>query len=347
MQNNIRKYTLTELTDILKAELRGDGSYVIDSIAPITTAEKNQISFVDQGVYAKYLATTNAGAVILTKENAGAFSGNAVIMSNPYVGYAKISKLFADIPTPNVGIHKGAVLGTNCEIDPTAKIANSTLGNNVKIGKNTAIEAGVVIGDYVTIGDNCHIFPNVTIYYNSVIGNNVIIHGGAVIGADGFGMANENGVWNKIYQLGRVQILDDVEIGANTCIDRGALADTIIENGVKLDNLIQIGHNVKIGANTAIAGCTAVAGSTKIGRNCTIGGACTINGHIEIADQVVVTGDSTVGRSIESKGVYSSGLTVLPHRAWLKIIMQLVQLDKLFNRVHKLEEKLHGDNEHK
>lgn len=324
MQN--KKYTLKQIAEFLAAELRGDPTYIITSIAPLDKAKAQQLSFFGKATgfaaeMGKFLTTTAAGAVILSPKDAENYSGNVLVVDNPYISYAKLTSWFTSIGA-EPGIHSSAVIGKNCQIHESVTIA-----------------ANCVIGDNVTIDADCYLYPNVTIYHDVKIGQRAIIHGGVVIGADGFGMANDQGVWVKIHQLGSVQVGNDVEVGANTCIDRGALTDTIVEDGVKLDNLIQVGHNVRIGAHTIIAGCTVIAGSTTIGRYCMIGGSVTINGHISIADQSVITGGSVVGRTIEKPGIYSSSLTVQPHRAWLKTILALFKLSDLVARVRKLEEK--------
>jgi UDP-3-O-[3-hydroxymyristoyl] glucosamine N-acyltransferase len=337
-----KQYTLAKIAEFLQAELRGDPACMITGIAPLPKANEQQISFLERANFRKYLKTTQAAAVIMSAVDVEHYSGNMLLVANPYVSYAKLTSLFADIPSPALGIHPSAVIGHSCVIHDSVRIApHCVLGDEVVIGENTIIEAGCVIGNKVKIGKDSRLYPNVTVYYDLTIGDRVVIHSGTVIGADGFGNANDKGVWRKIYQLGRVQIDNDVEIGANVCIDRGALGDTIIEDGVKLDNLIQIAHNVKIGAHTAMAGCTVVAGGVTIGKHCLIGGASTFNGHITIADQTIVTGGSTVGMSITQPGVYSSGVTVKPHRSWLRVLTQLFKLDELAQRVSKLEEKTH------
>jgi UDP-3-O-[3-hydroxymyristoyl] glucosamine N-acyltransferase len=337
---NNKQYTLAKLAEFLHAELRGDPACLITGIGSLNKANEQQISFLERANFRKYLKTTQAAAVIMSAVDLEHYNGNALLVANPQVSYAKLTGLFADIPNPPPGIHPSAVIGHACIITDSVRIAaNCVIGDEVVIGENTIVEAGCVIGNKTTLGENCRLYPNVTLYYDVHLANRVVIHSGTVIGADGFGNANDKGVWHKIYQLGKVKIGDDVEIGANTCVDRGALGDTIIDQGAKLDNLIQIAHNVKIGAHTAMAGCTVVAGSVTIGKHCLIGGASTINGHITIADQTVITGDSTVGMSITAPGVYSSGLTVKPHRTWLRILAQLLKLDELVNRVVKLEEK--------
>lgn len=341
----MQKYTLAEIAEFLQAELRGDANCIINSIASLNKAKQNQISFCAKipGFTSdanKYLSTTKAAAVILSTKDADRYSGNALLVSNPYLSYAKLTSLFVEKSKNEPGIHKTAIIGENCDIHNSVSIAaNCCIGNNVTIGKHGAIAPNCIISDDVKLGDDCHLYPNVSIYYGVLIGNRVIIHSGAVLGADGFGMANDNGKWCKIHQLGGVKIGNDVEIGANTCIDRGALEDTVIGDGVKLDNQIQIGHNVKIGEHTIIAGCVAIAGSTSIGKYCMIGGATCFNGHISIADRTVITGASIVGRSITDSGIYSSAVTVQPHRKWMKTVSRLLQLDNMFGELHKLKEK--------
>ncbi|MCK4608908.1 MAG: UDP-3-O-(3-hydroxymyristoyl)glucosamine N-acyltransferase [Gammaproteobacteria bacterium] len=339
------QYSLGKIAEFLQAELRGDADYSITSIAPLATAKAPQISFLGRvpgfvPSARQYLTTTQAGAVILTAKDAEDYTGNALLVENPYLSYAKLTNLFSLEPKAMLGIHANAAIGQNCQIPDSVSIgANCAIGNNVTIGENTVIEAGCAIGDGVTIGANCQFYPNVTIYYGIKIGAQVILHSGAVIGADGFGMANEAGRWCKIHQLGGVSIGNDVEIGANSCVDRGALEDTIIEDGVKLDNQIQIGHNARIGAHTIIAGCSAVAGSTTIGKHCILGGAVNVNGHINLADQVIITAASAVEKDITTPGVYSGGLAAQPQRKWLRIRSLIQQLDEIVSRPKKPETK--------
>lgn len=342
----MKKYTLAEIADFLQVDLHGDPLCIVTSIAALEKAGNEQISFFAKvpgfvSCSDEHLTNTKAAAVILASKDAAKYSGNALLTENPYVSYAKLTGLFNDVVSPQSGIHEKAVIGQNCAIHDSATIAaHVSIGNNVCIGEKTVIDAGSVIGDNVKIGDNCHLYPNVTVYYDVQICNRVLIHSGAVIGADGFGMANDNGRWCKIHQLGSVFIADDVEIGASTCIDRGALEDTVIEEGVKLDNQIQVGHNVKIGAHTVIAGCAAIAGSTTIGKYCMIGGAVNFNGHISIADRVIITGASSIGKSITESGIYSSGFGVEPYRKWLKIRLLVSQLGDFANKLRKLEDRL-------
>lgn len=318
-----KHFTLQEIADYLSAKLVGDSACVIKEIAPLNLAKKGQISFLENPHYCKYLETTEASAIVLSEDSAKlAKDKNLLITSDPYLAYAKISALFDNAPGVVPGIHPTAVIGNNCTIDPTAFIGpNCSIWDNVKIGANSRL------------------YSNVSVYHNVTIGERAIIHSGVVIGSDGFGMANDKGVWRKIHQLGGVVIGNDVEIGANTTIDRGALENTIIGDGVKLDNQIQIAHNVQIGANTAIAGCVGIAGSAKIGKHCMIGGGAGINGHIEICDGVIITARAGVYESITTPGVYASAIPAMPHKTWWRILHRLFKIDDLFRRVKKLENK--------
>lgn len=335
-----QKYTLQELATFLVAELKGDANCAITGIGSLENALPGQISFLKDPHYHKYLATTKASAVIVKPEYVIQNSGNFIIADDPYLAYAKISALFDDTPKVSPGIHQTVITGRDFEIGSNASIGPyCVIGNRVKIGANTRIEAGCIIGDDVVIGEKTRLCARVTLYHKVRIGKGVLLHSGVVIGSDGFGNANEKGIWHKIYQLGTVVIGNDVEIGANTTIDRGAIEDTIIEDGVKLDNQIQIGHNVHIGAHTAIAGCVGIAGSTKIGRYCMIGGGVGINGHIEITDGVIITGRSAVGKSITKPGVYSSGIPAMPQRVWGRVLVRLAQLEDLVRRLNAVEKK--------
>jgi UDP-3-O-[3-hydroxymyristoyl] glucosamine N-acyltransferase len=334
--------TLKQLADFLQVELQGEGDCAITRIAPLNKAQKGEISFLESKEYCKYLNTTEASAIILTQEFSKLVPNkNLLITKNPYLAYAKISSLFDNSPKPVLGIHDTVIIGKNCEIDSTVSIGpRCVIGNNVKIGKNVELGPLCVLGDDVGIGDHSKLYANVNVYYKVAIGQRVIIHSGVIIGSDGFGMVNDKGVWHKIHQLGGVVIGDDVEIGANTVIDRGALDNTIIENGVKLDNLIQVAHNVFIGAHTAIAGCVGIAGSAKIGKHCMIGGGAGINGHIEIADGTIITARCAIHKSItESGGIYAGAIPGMPHKTWWRILHRILKLDELFQRVSKLEKK--------
>jgi len=337
---NKRIYTLQELAKFLAAEFWGDPNCFITGIGSLDKATPDQISFLKDSHYSKYLATTKAAAVIARPEYAKQDSGNWIVVNDPYLAYAKISVFFDDAPTVSPGIHPTALVGEDCEIGAGVSIGPyCVIGQRVKISENVQIAAGSVVSDDVVIGEKTKLCANVVLYHKVKIGKRGLLHSGAVIGSDGFGNANEKGVWHKIYQLGTVIIGNDVEIGANTTIDRGAIGDTIIEDGVKLDNQIQVGHNVHIGAHTAIAGCTGIAGSTKIGRYCMIGGGVGITGHVEITDGVIISGKSAIGKSITKPGMYASSIPAMPYRTWGRVLVRLAQLEDIVHRLNALENK--------
>jgi UDP-3-O-[3-hydroxymyristoyl] glucosamine N-acyltransferase len=340
----VQSYSLSEIAQKIDAKIQGNADIQITGLAPLQMAKAGQIAFLDNAKYRKYLQETQASAVILNPKEANNCPTTALIVTNPYVAYAKIATLFGYKPAHKPGIHETAVIGTDCVIDKTASIGPYVvIGNHVHIGANTVIESRCSLGDYVAIGNHCLLWPNVTLYHGVKIHNGVILHSGAVVGSDGFGMANDQGKWLKIPQLGTVVIYDDVEIGANTTIDRGALGDTIIEKGVKLDNQIQIGHNVHIGEYTAMAACSGVSGSTKIGKHCLISGMVGFTGHFEVADNVVITGMTMVSKAIDKPGIYSSGTAMEPHQQWKKNAVRFRQLDEMAKRIAKLEQEKKGD----
>lgn len=332
------EYTLAQLAEVLSAEFHGDPNTVITGIAPLQTAMAGQISFLDNPKYRKFLATTQASVVIIAPDLLEKSPCAAIISTNPYAAYAQIANLFAPTLKALVGIHPTAVIGQNCHLDPSVSIGpHVVIGDNVSIGKNTVIHAGCIIGERSTIGEDTIFWPRVTLYHDIEIGDRVIIHSGAVIGSDGFGFAFHQGSWIKVPQIGAVEIHNDVEIGANTTIDRGALENTIIDDDVKLDNQIQVGHNVHIGAHTIIAGGTGIAGSTSIGKYCRIGGMVGFAGHIEVTDQVAIAAMAGVAQSIDEAGVYASGLPAIPFQSWRRNAMRFQQLDAIARKVNQLE----------
>ena len=335
-------YTLLELAKGLDIEIQGDPDCKISGVCTIHQSQSQHITFLMNPLYKKYLANTKAAAVILSPKEADACTVNKLITRDPYYAYTKIAAFFDNKPHAKPGIHPTAVIGKDCKIDPTASIAaHCVIGDNVTLAANIKIGAGCVIEDRCEINQDTRIDSNVTLYHGVKIGKRVIISSGAVIGSDGFGLAKHAGVWHKIPQLGTVIIGDDVEIGANTTIDRGAIDNTIIEKGVKLDNLIQVGHNVKIGEHTAIAGCVGIAGSASIGKNCMIGGGAGVGGHVTIADEVVITGMTAASRSIRAPGMYSSGIGgVVETSEWKKNSARVHRLDQLMQRVKTLEAAL-------
>lgn len=334
-----KQYTLSELTSGLDVTIKGNPDCVITGVSPIQQSKLGHLTFLVNSLYKKYLPSTQASAVILTADEAELCPVNAIISRNPYFTYAKIAAYFDTKAQKSVGVHPSAVIGAACDIHASASIgANAVLGHNVKIGANVMIGANTSIGDGTVIGEDSIIDAGVTIYHHIEIGKRTHICAGAVIGADGFGFANQQGTWHKVPQLGAVIIGDDVDIGANTTIDRGAMDHTIIENGVKLDNLIQVAHNVRIGANTIIAGCVSIAGSTTIGKNCMIGGRTAFAGHLSLCDGVIATGNTMITKSINEPGMYSSGIVgAVPNQEFLKNNARFYRLENLMDRVKTLE----------
>ncbi len=333
--------SLNKLAQITTSELRGNADLLITGISSLDAATKGEISFAIGRKYLSQLDACNASAVILTADLATNYKGNVLINKSPYLAYAQVVAAFYPEQAVVASIHPSSVIDSSASIANDAYIgANVVIGKNVVIAKAVVIEAGSIINDNCSIGENTHLHAKVTLYENTQIGQNTRIHSGAVIGSDGFGYAPDQSKWYKIKQIGNVIIGNQVEIGANTTIDRAALGSTHIADGVKLDNLIQIGHNVRIGEHTAIAACVAIAGSATIGKRCQIGGASAIAGHLSIADDVIITGMSMVIRSIKSAGVYSSGMPVNENRKWRKNIIRFTQLDKMAQKIRQLEKRI-------
>lgn len=339
---NKSEYKLIDLIDGLDVTIKGDPNCLINGVSPIQQSQSGHITFLTNPLYRKFLPITQASAVILTEAEAAECTTNAVISRNPYYTYAKIAAFFTEPVETWTGIHPTATIGVDCQIHPTAVIGpNAVLGQRVKVGANVIIGANNCLADQVEIEENAQLDANVTIAHNVKIGKRTRIASGAVIGSDGFGFANQKGVWHKVPQLGSVIVGNDVDIGANTTIDRGAVEDTIIEDGVKLDNLIQVGHNVRIGTHTIIAGCVAIAGSTVIGKNCMVGGATCFAGHITIGDNVMITGMTAVTKSIHQPGIYSSGIVgAVTNQEFRKNNARFHRLENLMQRVKTLESTL-------
>lgn len=335
---------LADLAQQLDAELHGDGDTVISGIASMKSAREGQITFLANSRYREQLSHCQASAVVLMANDLHYCHSAALIVKDPYLTYARLAQILDTTPQPAADIAASAVIDASVQ-----------LGRDVAIGANTVIESGVVVGDNVIIGAGCYVGKNsrigagsqlwasVTIYHEVEIGEQCLIHAGTVIGADGFGYANDRGNWVKIPQLGSVIIGDRVEIGANTTIDRGALDNTLIGNGVIIDNQCQIAHNVVIGDNTAVAGGVIMAGSLTIGRYCMIGGASVINGHMEICDKVTVTGMSMVMRPITEPGVYSSGIPLQPNKIWRKTAALVMNIDDISKRLKAIERRVGKD----
>ncbi len=334
-------YTLAQIAAHFGGRVLGDAGIEYDQITTLELANSRQISFLANSKYRAQLDSTRAGAVILGEADAEATDLPRIVTKNPYAYFAKVSAMLNPYPAAVPGVHPGAVVGAGAKIAPTASVAaTAVIGSGVVIGAQSVIGAGCFIGDNVTIGVGVRLYPRVVIYHDCVVGDHLIAHSGAVIGADGFGFAMDEGRWIKIPQVGRVVIGDDVEIGANTTIDRGALDDTVIEDGVKLDNQIQIAHNVKIGAHTAIAGCVGIAGSTTIGKRCQIGGSAGILGHLRIADDVVIAAFTLIGKSIHEAGSYAAIFPFSKTDDWRKNAVHLRHLDEMSKRIKALEQAL-------
>jgi UDP-3-O-[3-hydroxymyristoyl] glucosamine N-acyltransferase len=304
-------FTLGQIAARLGGRVAGDPETLIRQVGSLERAQSGQITFLSTNKNRDKLGQTRASAVILAAENEKLTRLPRIVADNPYAYFARVSQLFNAVVLQASGIHPSAVVSATA-----------------KLGKSVSIGAGCVIGDDVVIGDQSCLYPRVVIYPRCVLGHRVVIHAGVVIGADGFGIAREGGRWVKIPQIGGVRIGDDVEIGANTTIDRGALDDTVIEEGVKLDNQVQVGHNVRIGAHSAVAGCVGIAGSADIGRHVTIGGAAMIHGHIRIADHVHVSAGTLISRSLTRPGTYTGIYPFDEHEAWKRSAARLRRMTK-------------------
>ncbi|MEB4591862.1 UDP-3-O-(3-hydroxymyristoyl)glucosamine N-acyltransferase [Candidatus Thiothrix sp. Deng01] len=334
-------HSLQALADYTGSRLQGNAELRLHAVVSIEKAQAGELSYVRSAKYRHFLETSHASALILPPDLAETYRGDCLVNQNPYLAYAKAVTLLHSSPPPNAGIHPSAVIAEDAELAGLCSIgAKVVIESGTRIASGVIIEAGCVIGRDCRIGENSRLYPNVTLYPGTEIGKRCIIHAGAVLGADGFGFAPDGKAWFKIPQVGNVVVGNDVEIGANTCIDRAAMGSTIIGDGVKLDNLLQIAHNVQIGEHTAMAACTAVAGSVRIGRYCQIGGMSAIAGHLDITDNVVVTGTSLVSHSLTKPGVYSSGTTVVDNAVWRKNAVRFNQLDKLARRLQELERQL-------
>ena len=333
--------SLGEIVARLGGALTGDAALRVDRVATLESASPGTISFLANPKYEARLRATRAGAVIVAPRNAAACPVAHIVADDPYVYYARVAQLLAPVLRPASGVHASAVVASPLPASACVG-ACAVIEEDAEIGEGVVVGPGCVIGRGAHIGADSLLHAGVKIYAGCRIGARAIIHSGAVIGADGFGFAREkDGSWVKIPQTGRVIIGDDVEIGANTTIDRGALDDTVIEDGVKLDNQIQVAHNVRIGAHSIIAGCVGIAGSARIGRRCMLGGAAMIIGHATIADDVTVTGGTYIGKSVMKSGTtYTSSMPLLEHGEWLKNFAQIRNLDRMAERIRVLEQRL-------
>ncbi|MCI2283393.1 UDP-3-O-(3-hydroxymyristoyl)glucosamine N-acyltransferase [Colwellia sp. MSW7] len=346
-------YTLAEIATHIQAELivKHDTQCSADShiisLATLANAKQGNVAFLANKKYISQLSDTRASAVIISPDMLEQCPVNALVMDNPYMGYAILANLLDTTPNIAEGIHVSAVIANDVTLGENVNIgANAVIESGVKLEDNVSIGAGCFIGKNTTIGKGTRLWANSSIYHNVIIGEDCLIQANTVIGSDGFGYAPVNAQykWHKIPQLGRVVIGDRVEIGASTTIDRGALEDTIIKDGVILDNQIQIAHNVVIGENTAMAACSVIAGSTVVGKNCTIAGLVGINGHINITDNCTFTGMAMVTKDISTPGVYSSGMPAAPNKEWNRTNARVKRLDSLTQRVKALEKEFENNN---
>jgi UDP-3-O-[3-hydroxymyristoyl] glucosamine N-acyltransferase len=334
-------YRLADIVARFGGRVVGDGDTQVSQIGTLEKAVAGQIAFLANAKYRKQLEASQASAVILSEADAESTQLPRIVAGNPYSYFAKLSAFLNPLREFAPGIHPTAVIGAGANISPQAHIgAHVSVGERASIGAGTVVMAGCSIGEGAVLGENTRLYPRVVVYHDCIVGNHVIAHSGAVIGSDGFGIAMEEGRWLKIPQIGRVVIGDHVEIGANTTIDRGALDDTVIEEGVKLDNQIQVAHNVHIGAHSAIAGCVGIAGSARIGRYCRIGGGAIILGHLQIADKVEVSAGTVITKSIRETGTYTATFPFSENHAWRKNAAQLRHLDEMADRIKKLEQQI-------
>lgn len=331
--------SLGELAVRFGCELRGgDPEARIDHVATLAAADAQSLTFVANPHYRQQLATTAAGAVVLDADSAADCATAALVCENPHATYARIAAVLHPHPAAPPGTHPSAVIAPGARIDPTAHVgALSVIGEGAIVGARAFVGPQCHIGEGATVGEDARLTARVTVCRRVQIGARAVIQPGAVIGGDGFGFAQERGRWIKVPQTGTVRIGADVEIGANTTIDRGAIEDTVIEEGVKLDNLIMIAHNVRVGAHSALAACVGVSGSTSIGRHCMIGGQVGIGGHLTITDNVIITGCTMVSHSIPRPGVYSGGIPLEEAHVWRRLVARFKRIDSLATRLKALE----------
>ncbi|MCB2262183.1 MAG: UDP-3-O-(3-hydroxymyristoyl)glucosamine N-acyltransferase [Candidatus Thiosymbion ectosymbiont of Robbea hypermnestra] len=336
---------LQALAEHLGVELRGDGKRCVQRVETLERADDLSLCFFGDRKYRTELGVTRAAAVILAEKDVPLCPVAVLVSANPYLTYARAARLLHPEPAVTGGIHPSAVVAQDADIDPSAWIgAVAVVEAGARIGPWVFIGPGSIVGAGCHVGEKSRLVARVTLCAGTWVGKRVLIHPGAVIGREGFGFAKDGQRWVRIPQLGGVRLGDDVEIGANTTIDRGALEDTLIADGAKLDNLIQIGHNCSIGENTAMAGCSGISGSTRIGSNCTIGGAVGMAGHLTIGDDVHFTGMTLVTRSFTEPGLYSGAIPAMPNAQWRRGIARFRHLDEIARRLKGLEEKLDQTN---
>ncbi|WP_440995603.1 UDP-3-O-(3-hydroxymyristoyl)glucosamine N-acyltransferase [Arhodomonas sp. SL1] len=332
---------LQDLAERIGCELIGDGAARVRAVAPLTTGTPGAVSFLSDSRLRQELATTRATAVILRRRDAEGLHTAALLSDHPHLAFARAAQVLHPEPAHPAGAQPGSHVAADAVLEETAHVApGAVVAAGARVGARSVIEANAVVGEGSRVGADCRIRACAVIYPGAVIGDRVIIHGGAVVGADGFGYARDGERWEKVPQIGRVVIGDDVEIGANATVDRGALEDTVIEDGVKIDNLVQVAHNCRIGAHSAMAGCSAVAGSTRLGRGVSVAGGAGIAGHLEIADGSVLTAMARITHDIREADAYASGTPMAPARQWRRNAARFNQLDSMARRLRELERRL-------
>ncbi len=331
---------LDELVARLGGELIGNPAVTVSRVSSVERAEEGDLAFVSDRKYLAKLKDCRASVVVVAPDAKDAVDRPRIVTHDPYLYFARAAQLLNPPRRPDAGVHPSATVGS--AIPSSVSVgAGAVIEQDVQLGEDVVIGAGCYVGAGVSIGAGTRLHPRVSIYEDCVIGKHCLIHSGAVIGADGFGFAREaDGRWVKIPQVGKVVIGDDVEIGANTTVDRGALDDTVIHDNVKIDNLVQVAHNVHIGESTAIAGCVGIAGSTHIGARCMLAGQVGVIGHLKIADDVVISAGTKLTKAITRPGMYTASLPVQSHADWVKNFSHLRHLDALVERVRALEKRL-------
>ena len=333
-------FTLAQIASRLGGRVVGDANVEIEQVGSLEHAGERQVAFLASPRYKARLAVTRAAAVVLAAEAEALTARPRIVCERPYAYFARLSQMLNPSPLPVPGVHASAHVARDARVAASARVeAGAVIAAGATVGERAWIGAGCHVGEGAAVGEDSRLFPSVVVYAGCRIGARAIVHSGAVIGADGFGMAAEEGRWIKVPQIGRVLIGDDVEVGANTTIDRGTVDDTVIEDGVKLDNQVQIGHNCRIGAHTAMAGCAGVAGSAHIGRRCTLGGAAVVLGHLSLCDDVHVSAATVISRSIRKPGTYTGLYPFDDHASWTRNAALLRHLAALEERIGALEKR--------
>ena len=332
--------SIGELAVRFGCELRGDPGVMVERVATLAAADERSVAFLANPRYRRELAATRAGAVVLDAEAAGVCPAAALVCGNPHATYARIAAILHPTAAGPAGIDPSAVVSPRARVDPSAHVgALSVIGAGATVGARAFVGPQCLIGEGAVLGEDVRLVARVTVCRDVRIGERTVIQPGAVIGGDGFGFAQDQGRWIKVPQIGTVRVGCDVEIGANTTVDRGAIEDTVIEEGVKLDNLIQIGHNVRVGAHSALAACVGVSGSTTIGRRCMIAGQVGIAGHLTINDDVVITARTGISHSITAPGVYSGHIPHEVAATWRRLVARFKRLESFATRLKALERR--------